>query len=97
MHNLWYHILCHAGKFVTDNIDKVVERVPSFKARNPFFSFHACSKVKITQNMKGYNKEPLRATSYSGQFNMGFGFSRGKTVTNNEDGSLITSKEGYNY
>ena len=38
LHNLWHHRLCHAGKFVTDNIDKAVKGVPSLRKRNPFFS-----------------------------------------------------------
>ena len=31
LHNLWHHRLCHAGQFVCDNIDKVVDGVPSLK------------------------------------------------------------------
>ena len=38
LHNLWNHHLCHAGKFVTDNIDKVVDGVPSLYKRNPSLS-----------------------------------------------------------
>ena len=38
LHHLWHHCLCHAGRFITDNIAKVTDIVPSLKKRNPFFS-----------------------------------------------------------
>ena len=38
LHKLWRHRLCHAGKFVTDSIEKVVDSVPSLRKRNPLFS-----------------------------------------------------------
>ena len=96
LHNLWHHRLCHAGKFVTDNIDKVVDGVPSLRKRNPFFSCWDCSSGKMTQKIKGFNKDPERATVPGGRFCMDYGFVRGNDITKPDDGPLITSKEGYN-
>ena len=96
LHNLWHHRLCHAGQFATFNIDKVVDGVPSLRKRNPFFSCHDCSKGKMTAKIKGSNKDPHRATTPGGRFNMDYGFVRGAHTTKNEDGPLITSKQGYN-
>ena len=44
LHHLWHHRLCHSGTFVTNNIDKVADGVPSLKKRNPFFSRGDCAK-----------------------------------------------------
>ena len=90
LHNLWYYRLCHAGKFLIDNIDKVVDGVPSLYKRNPFFSCHDCSKVKITHQIRGYNKLPERAYTPGGRFHMDYGFVRGSTATKDEDGPLNT-------
>ena len=96
LHHLWHHRLCHAGKFVTDNIATVADGVPSLKRRNPFFSCGDCSSGKMTDMIKGYNKQPARATQRGGRFNMDYGFVRGKTTFKNEDGPLLTSKDGFN-
>ena len=96
LHNLWHHRLCHARKFVTDNIDKVVDGVPSLRKRNPFFSCHDCSAGKMTDQLRGYNKSPERADTPGGRFCMDYGFVRGEKTFKNEDGPLITSKEVYN-
>ena len=96
LHHLWHHRLCHSGTFVTNNIDKVADGVPSLKKRNPFFSCGDCSSGKMTEKIRGYNKNPLRATSTGERFNMDYGFVRGSTTFKNETGPLITSKEGFN-
>ena len=70
LHNLWHHRLCHTGKFATDNIDKVADGVPCLRARNPFFSCQDCSDGKMTQQKRGYNKDPERATRICGRFNI---------------------------
>jgi len=62
LHHLWYHRLCHA------------DGVPSLKKRNPFFSCGNCSSGKMTQQIKGYNKTPDRATEQGGRFNMDYVF-----------------------
>ena len=81
LHNLWHHRLCHAGKLCTDNIDKVADGVPCLKRRNPLFSCHACNSGKISEQIKGYNSNPLRAQGPGRRFNMDYGFVRGKSVT----------------
>ena len=50
----------------------------------------------MTKQKKGYDTIPERATEAGGRFQMDFGFVRGKTVTRNKDGPLLTSNEGYN-
>ena len=55
LHNPWHHPLCHAGKFVTSNIDKVVDGVPSLQKQIPFFSCQDCSSGKMTTRIRGYN------------------------------------------
>ena len=50
----------------------------------------------MISNIKDYNKHSERATKPGCRFNMDFDFVRGKEITKNEDGPLITSKEGYN-
>ena len=52
LHNLWYHRLCHRGKFCTENIDKVTDCVPSLRTRNLFFSCHDCNAGKVTAKIK---------------------------------------------
>ena len=51
----------------------------------------------MTAQIKGYNKNSLRATTQGEWFNVDYGFVRGKEVIKNGDGPVITSKEGYNY
>ena len=46
--------------------------------------------------IKGFNKTPDRATQPGGCQNMDYGFVGGAKIIKNENGSLITSKEGYN-
>ena len=96
LRNLWHHRLCHAGQFATFNIAKVADGVPSLRKRNPFFSCNDCSRGKMTDQIKGSNKHPDRANTPGGRFNMDYCVIRGAHTTKNEDGLLITSKEGYN-
>ena len=96
LHNLWHHCLCHTGKFATDHINKVEDGVLCLHARNPFFSCQNCSDGKMTTKIKGYKKEPDRATQICRRFNMDYGFVRGNDTIKNEHGPLITSKNGYN-
>jgi len=77
LHNLWHHRLFHTGTFITDNINKVVDGVPSLRKRNPFFSCHDCFKEKITAQIRDYNCNSDRATIPGGRFNMDYGFVRG--------------------
>ena len=95
LHNLWHHHLCHSDKFCTDNIDKVTDGAPSLCTQNPFFPCHDYNAGKTTAKIKGYNKSPIRATLPGGIFNMDYDFVRGEVVIKQEDGPLITSKEGY--
>lgn len=97
LHNLWHHRLCHAGKFCTNNIDKVADGVPCLKRRNPLFSCHAWNSGKMTKQIKGHKYDPLRAKGPGRRFNMDFGFVRVKSVTKGEDGPLITFRDRYNY
>jgi len=48
----------------------------------------------MTAQIKEYNADPLCAHSTGQQFNMDYGFVRGKSVTKNEDVPLISSKDG---
>jgi len=66
LHHLWHHCLCYAGRFVTDNIVKVADGIPSLKKRNPFSSCGDCSSEKMTQQIKGYNKTLDQATEQGG-------------------------------
>ena len=50
----------------------------------------------MTEQIKGYNSNPLRAQGPGRRFNMEYGFVRGKSVTKGEDIPLITSRNGYN-
>ena len=96
LYNLWHHCLCHAGKFSTDNIAKIADGVPSLQSYNPFFSCDDCTCGKFTNMIKCYNKNPDRATKQGYRFNLDYGFVRGDTIFKNEDGALLTSKDGYN-
>ena len=96
LHHLWHYRLCHAGKFVTDNIAKVTDRVPSLKRRHTFFSCDDCSSGKMTNQIKGYSKKTDRTTEQGGRFNMDYALVRGEKTTKNENGPLITSRAGYN-
>ena len=53
-------------------------------------------KRKITQQVKGYNKDPLRDTTQDERSNVDYGFVRGKEIFESEDGPLIANKESYN-
>ena len=61
-----------------------------------FFKCGDRSSGKMTNQIKSYNKSPNHAIIPGGRFNMDFRFVRGTSTTNNEDGSLITSKDGKN-
>ena len=94
--NIWHHRLCHTGNFVTDKIDKVVNGVPCLRSRNPFFSCNDCSCGKTTAQIKGYNKDLTRATIPGQSFFTNYEFVCGKETTKQEDGPLLTSKDGFN-
>jgi len=96
LHNLWYHSLYHAGQFVTNNIDKVVDGVPSLRKRKPFCSCHDCSSGKMTKNIRSYNRNSEQANIPGGRFSMDYRFIRGKNTVKNEQGPLIALKKGYN-
>ena len=96
LHNLWHHRLCHAGKCVTDNIDKVADGVPSLRKRSPFFLYNDLSRGKMTNQIRGYSKSPERASTPGGRFHMNYGFVRGSTTIKSEVRPLVISKEGYN-
>ena len=97
LHNFWHHRLCHTGKFATDNIYKVADGVPCLRTCNPFFSCQNYYHGKVTTKIKGYSKDPERATKVCRRFNMGYGFIRGNDTIKSEDGPLIISKDGCNY
>ena len=96
LHHLRHHHLCHAGSAVTDHINKVVLGVPNLRRKNPFFSCQHGSSGKMTMQKKGHATNPTRADEPGGRFKMDYGFVRGKLAIKNENGSLTTSKDGYN-
>ena len=53
IHNVWHHRRGHPGTFITDQVDKSVDGIPSLKHRHPQFHCESCSKGKMT-------KEPPR-------------------------------------
>ena len=50
----------------------------------------------MTNKIKSFNRTPDRATLSGRRFNMDYGFVRGEKTFKNENGALITNKEGYN-
>jgi len=74
LHNLWHHRLCHAGKFATDNIAKIADGISSLRSHKLFFSCNDCTPGKFTNMIKGYNKNPDRATKQGERFNLDYGF-----------------------
>ena len=96
LHHLWYHYLCHVGKFVTDNITKVADGVPSLKKRNLFFVCGDCSNGKMTNKIKGYNRDPERAIIQGGRYHVDYGFVLGNDTIKSKIGPLITIKDGFN-
>jgi len=51
----------------------------------------------MTTQIKGYNKDPTRATIPGQRFFMDYGFAHNKETTKQEYGLLLTSKDGFNY
>ena len=50
----------------------------------------------MTNNLKDYNKDPLRTIISGQRFRMGYGFIRGKETFKKEDSTHLTRKDGYN-
>lgn len=77
-------------------MNKVANGVPSIRYDTTSSSCDNYTKGKFTTMIKGYNKHPLRATTQCAKYNMDYGFVRGKTTFKNEEGQLLTSKDGFN-
>ena len=50
----------------------------------------------MTNIIKAFNRNSIRATCQGGQFNTTFGFVRGEATVAIEKGTLVTSKDRYN-
>ena len=68
LHHLWHHMLNHPGQLATDNVNMVVDRVPSLRTRNPFFSCNDCTRGKFTQTLTltRMQKNPYKVTQQEG-------------------------------
>ena len=95
-HDLWHNRLGQPRDWMTQHLHKCVEGVPKLNSKNHFHKCSACITSKMTKHKKNFHTNSSPAQKPNERFMMDYGFVRGKFAEKNKDGTLITSKNGYN-